>query len=212
MAKKKFEEAILTISVRYDSSITDAEAVASAMDTLLETALSTAGVLDEVGNPSPGSFYVIADKRPQLRHEPLVLTASTDDDEVRAILHFGGDGLAGKYDPENPRDVPLMRFNALRKYHDYIDERAFAKLCEPQGPDWLDNTHYGIRGTDVLTRIRADAPMAVLDRAARWCRDLIQPAARHFLAHSVKDIMGMIAAASDLHPQFNEPRVTSGTY
>ena len=52
-------EARLIIDVQYDPAATDAEAVAAAMDRLLETALSTPGVLDEYGNPWLGDFYVV---------------------------------------------------------------------------------------------------------------------------------------------------------
>ena len=59
----------LTIDVEYDPDVTDPESLASAMDILLETALSTPGILDEYGNPVVGGFsaprpheaYVIAE-------------------------------------------------------------------------------------------------------------------------------------------------------
>ena len=46
----------LTIDVEYDPDVTDPESLASAMDILLETALSTPGILDEYGNPVVGGF------------------------------------------------------------------------------------------------------------------------------------------------------------
>jgi hypothetical protein len=48
----------LILSVTYDSKVTDSESIASAMDTLLETAASTPGILDEYGDPEIGQFYV----------------------------------------------------------------------------------------------------------------------------------------------------------
>lgn len=53
------KKATFTIEVTYDPDKTDAESLASAADTLLETALSTAGVLDEYGDPTFGEFYVL---------------------------------------------------------------------------------------------------------------------------------------------------------
>lgn len=50
----------LAISVEFDENVTDAVLIMSAMNTLMETALSTPGILDECGNPSIGSFYVKA--------------------------------------------------------------------------------------------------------------------------------------------------------
>jgi len=49
----------LSIEIRFDPDITDAESLASAMDQLLETALSTPGILEDYGNPALGDFYVV---------------------------------------------------------------------------------------------------------------------------------------------------------
>jgi hypothetical protein len=51
-------KATLTLEVEYDEKKTDPESLASALDTLLETALSTTGNLDEYGDPQFGEFYV----------------------------------------------------------------------------------------------------------------------------------------------------------
>jgi hypothetical protein len=48
----------LVIEVEYNEDVTDAESVASALDTLLETAMSTPEILDEYDNPTVGKFYV----------------------------------------------------------------------------------------------------------------------------------------------------------
>jgi hypothetical protein len=55
MAKKT---ARLYFAVEYDDSKTDAESVATALDALMETALSTPGVLDEYGPVDVGEFLV----------------------------------------------------------------------------------------------------------------------------------------------------------
>jgi hypothetical protein len=52
------ETCTLTIQVQYDPQVTDPEALASAADVLLETALSTPGILDEYGEPQFGEFFV----------------------------------------------------------------------------------------------------------------------------------------------------------
>lgn len=48
----------LVVHVLYDSDKTDPESLASALDTLLETALSTPGILDEYGTVTVGDFLV----------------------------------------------------------------------------------------------------------------------------------------------------------
>lgn len=51
--------ATLTLSTTFDDQCTDAESVATALDKLLETALSTPDILDEYGNPTFGEFDVV---------------------------------------------------------------------------------------------------------------------------------------------------------
>ena len=48
----------LNVTVRFDEGATDAESLATAMDILMETALSTPGILDDYGNPTIGKFFV----------------------------------------------------------------------------------------------------------------------------------------------------------
>jgi len=52
MATAKF-----IVEVGYDDSITDPESLVSALDTLVETALSFPGILDDYGNPAVGEFF-----------------------------------------------------------------------------------------------------------------------------------------------------------
>jgi len=53
-------KAILEVEIEFDETVTDAEAVASALDSLMETALSTPGILDEVGGPMVGNLQVVS--------------------------------------------------------------------------------------------------------------------------------------------------------
>jgi hypothetical protein len=48
----------LIVKIEYDDKVTDPESVASALDTLMETAMSIPEVLDEYGNPRVGPFFV----------------------------------------------------------------------------------------------------------------------------------------------------------
>jgi hypothetical protein len=49
----------LVVEIDYDPAITDPEGLACAMDRLLETALSTPGLLEEYGEPAIGEFFVL---------------------------------------------------------------------------------------------------------------------------------------------------------
>ena len=57
----------LTVEIDYDPAMTDGEGLACAMDRLLETALSTPGILEEYGNPKVGEFFVAKETRPRRR-------------------------------------------------------------------------------------------------------------------------------------------------
>ena len=48
----------LTVDIEYDPAWTDPEGLACAMDRLMETALSTPGILDDYQNPKVGEFLV----------------------------------------------------------------------------------------------------------------------------------------------------------
>lgn len=47
----------LTVDLTYDDKITDPEALASAMDRLVETAVSTPGIMADYGDPQVGEFF-----------------------------------------------------------------------------------------------------------------------------------------------------------
>jgi len=48
----------LTVDIDYDPRVTDPEGLASAADRLMETVLSTPGIMDEYGTPRFGEFFV----------------------------------------------------------------------------------------------------------------------------------------------------------
>jgi hypothetical protein len=56
----------LTVDVQYDPDVTDPESIASALDRLMDTALSTPDILSEYGNPQIGQFFVVAEPDSQL--------------------------------------------------------------------------------------------------------------------------------------------------
>ena len=56
--KEDPSQAMLEIEVRFDPARTDAESIASAFDQLLETAMSTPGILEDYGSVIADAFYV----------------------------------------------------------------------------------------------------------------------------------------------------------
>jgi hypothetical protein len=57
----KLKTVTMKLEVTYDPEITDPDSLASALDTLMETALSTPGILDEYGAPRIDEFFPIQD-------------------------------------------------------------------------------------------------------------------------------------------------------
>jgi hypothetical protein len=55
---------VLTLAVYYNSKTTDPEALAVAFDKLLETVMSTPGILEEYDDPEVGEFLVDNNHRP----------------------------------------------------------------------------------------------------------------------------------------------------
>jgi hypothetical protein len=53
----------LTVDVEYDQRFTDPEGLACAMDRLLETALSTPGIMEDYGNPTVRESFVAGDPK-----------------------------------------------------------------------------------------------------------------------------------------------------
>jgi len=53
------KQTTLELVVEYDDGATDPEALASALDRLVETAVSTPGILSEYGNPRLGAFTTV---------------------------------------------------------------------------------------------------------------------------------------------------------
>jgi hypothetical protein len=51
----------LAIEVQYDDDVTDEDSIATAADRLLETVLSTPGILEDYGDPQFGAFIVAAE-------------------------------------------------------------------------------------------------------------------------------------------------------
>jgi len=53
----------LTIEIDFDENVTDADSVGAAVDSLLETAMSTPGILEEYGNPSIGQTCILKEAK-----------------------------------------------------------------------------------------------------------------------------------------------------
>ncbi len=61
LMEQMMNKTTLTVEIEYNPRMTDPEALTSAMDRLLKTAVSTPGVLDDYGNPTIREFFVAAE-------------------------------------------------------------------------------------------------------------------------------------------------------
>lgn len=95
----------LYIDVSYDDAVTDIESLASGLDILLETAYSSPEILDDYGNPSIDSFYVLGAESSlagimnsitdSLPREMVV--DSSDNDHKSGELYVDNPSLGEKY-------------------------------------------------------------------------------------------------------------------
>ena len=102
----------LTIEIEYDSRKTDPDGLARAMDRLLETALSTPGIMDEYGRLSFGEFFVATE------------TAAT-----KIVLNISGGVLQDVFGSDPAITVLLCDFDceglqSVRQWHCRDSRRA----------------------------------------------------------------------------------------
>lgn len=76
----------LTVDIQYDERQTDPEALACAMDRLMETALSTPGILAEYGNPTVDEFLVAEAAGSHLQHYALRIDGHLLRNQRRLLL------------------------------------------------------------------------------------------------------------------------------
>ena len=95
------ETAFLYVAVDYDPAVTNEESLASALDNLIQTALSTPDVLDAYGNPAVGEFQALTKQATK----PVTVVTVTDPDsggevevEIRKAVEGGYlVGIDGSY-------------------------------------------------------------------------------------------------------------------
>src|SRR3990172_11462486 len=92
----------LTLEIEYDPALTDPEGLASALDRLLETALSTPDLLSEYGNPVVGEFLV-ADGR---------TAAAASRASPRLVLEIRGGLLQEAYCSDPRVEIALADWDA----------------------------------------------------------------------------------------------------
>jgi hypothetical protein len=88
----------LTVEVDYDPHLTDPEGLACALDRLLETTLSTPGIMDEYGNPRIGEFLV---------GEAVALSPG----KSTVVVEISGGALQAAYSSQPPVRVVLVDYD-----------------------------------------------------------------------------------------------------
>ncbi len=134
----------LICEVEYNPNLTDPEGLASAADRLMETALSTPGIMEEYGDPRFGEFFVA----------PADKTRPSIDEAVEAFIH------------DNSSDTP-------RGLRDAFEAGWKAALTGPAGIECQQSQQerrrwvlYDLDGDALLgTRVYTDHDEAVEDAA-----------------------------------------------
>jgi hypothetical protein len=74
----------LICDIEYDPALTDPESLASAMDRVMETALSTPDILEECGNPTVWEFLLVDENSP--KPGPAIVADIHDDLDSDCLL------------------------------------------------------------------------------------------------------------------------------
>jgi hypothetical protein len=156
MAKsRKTMKTTLTVEVQYNPRKTDPEALACAMDRLLETALSIPEVMDEYGKPTIGEFFVAKE------------TVATPAPKV--VLNMGG-GLVQEVFASDPAiTVALVDWDT--EGSDPSDD-GIVEIPDERGGTQL--AHVAERAVEPLEQLAGTETEAALKAAGL---DLTQPAA-----------------------------------
>lgn len=119
----------LQLPVEYSVRETDPESIATAMDRLLKTALSTPGIVDDYGRVQIGEFTVLPDES-IVRHELMAL--------LRSALHY----VSAAYDEHphgsNEHDEALklgLEIEEALKLYDV----GHPHRCQDCGKQWPDS-------------------------------------------------------------------------
>ena len=118
----------LYLDVEFDENKTDAESVATALDRVLETGMSTPGVLDEYGDPTAGEFFVLDTEAarqgaaaPAERLAERAASAGLQPEDLDELVHELASGVAA--DVNN---------GGLEEQARYLVERLGAEHAERQ--------------------------------------------------------------------------------
>lgn len=89
------ETAQLYVEVEFDPVMTDAESLATAMDRLMETALSTPDIMSDYGSPAVKEFYAVAKKPTRYVTSVQVVDPDSQAPVAVEIRKTGGGYLVG---------------------------------------------------------------------------------------------------------------------
>jgi hypothetical protein len=126
----------LTVDIEYDPELTDPEGLASAMDRLLETALSTPGIMEEYGDPRIGEFLVAEPAGSDLQHYTLRIDGPLLRKQRQALLDVVHPKLSGE-----TRKLIEGVSELLDEIADQAHDRyGLASLLEEDAPEEPEHT------------------------------------------------------------------------
>ena len=130
----------LTLEVEYDPRFTDPEGLACTMDRLLETALSTPGIMDNYANPTVGEFFVDGESVRAPAINPLVVLMISGG--VLQAAYASGPGarlILTDWDAEgsDPNNKNLVEIEDRQGRHQcvFVTDFPIAPLTDLSGTD-----------------------------------------------------------------------------
>ena len=100
-------KATFTVEVDFDPEITDNESIATALDRLLETAMSTPDIFEEYGNPTVGEFLILDAKVENFFPDADGINVTIGDITVHVSRDEHGDTHLAIVAPETRTDLVL---------------------------------------------------------------------------------------------------------
>lgn len=106
-----------------------------------------------------------------------MLEIMSEDGLVMVELDNIGEGIEGDYDPNDPNDVPLMRFT-LYRYCDDPNHDGIKNNFE--GTGYEKNEWMAVRDGSYCTQLRADASNELLREAGQFILDYVEEGIRSY--------------------------------
>jgi hypothetical protein len=177
----------LTLDIEYDPELTHPDGLASAMDRLMETALSTPGIMEEYGDPRVGEFFVSAADGSHPKPGPTI------------ILNISGGVLQDVFGSDPAITVALVDWDT--EGCDPSDN-GIIEIPDGRGGTQLANVaEYPVQPLEQLTGTETEAALKAAGLELTQPTDSDRTAARRWVLYSIDTNMLLTTRAYDSYDE-----------